>query len=206
MNQDVIDNWTEEDEYFFQRSKSNDDSRPAGGPKKWSKSMSKKSNKGIEYQDQVNAYIGAMDGVGVGVDGEDGNLADRYSIESKNVQAGSVRAFLRQAETQCGERTPVVVMADFTKREQGAQVRRRAMGQSLVTMRLDDWLDLVRHSDAPVTEGKRTIYSFVGDDLIAWADEQSLTVSTFGSGQMTVRPHNDMISISVDKGEEKRND
>ena len=163
--------------------------------------MGKKSKKGLDYQSQVNQYISAQDGVGVGVDGEDGNLADKYSIESKNVQAGNVRAFMRQAETQAEGKTPVVVMADFTKREDGKQVKRRAMGQSLVTMRLDDWLDLVRYADAPAENGYRTIYVFASNDLIAWGSEDSLTVSTFGSGTMQVTPHSDMITITVDKGE-----
>ena len=158
-----------------------------------------RSKKGLDYQSQVNQYINAQDGVGVGVDGEDGNLADKYSIESKNVQAGNVREFMRQAETQAEGKTPVVVMADFSKREEGKQVKRRAMGQSLVTMRLDDWLHLVKHADAPAEDGKRTIYVFASNDLIAWGSEDSLTISTFGSGTMKITPHADMVTISTDK-------
>lgn len=165
--------------------------------------MSKqRSKKGLNYQDAVADYINAMPGVGVGVEGEDARLADTYSVEVKNVQAGNFRAFMRQAEEQAeGERIPVVIAADFTKREKGKQVRRRSIGQSLIVMRLDDWLQLVKHADAPASNGYRTIYSFASSDLIAWGSEDSLTVSTFGSGTMKIEPRNEMVTITVDKGE-----
>ena len=148
------------------------------------------AEKGLDFQQKVNEFLNAEPGAVSGDDGEDGNLADQFSIEAKNTERANVRAAMRQAEDQAEGKVPLVVLAD--KYPAG---RRRPVQESLAVVRLGDFRDMVMNRPE-----EKQIVSMLNDRVLIWEKNGKLVVSSFLGGRLLIHPgRNDYISITTEE-------